>query len=165
MPRKRHHICRKTVCFCHSAENINRVKHWKSPYTASIIPYPQHFHVSPKGISCLQMTRPNTFSPLAWNKKMVKKYLYNVKEWKYGILLVCFHFHYDNGRYNPRHEITCWCHMQTIKTLFYFILYTDTPNTSQSEYYKGDCIEVEESQGKPRPYGSQPFIIPADICR
>ena len=33
-----------------------------------------------------------------------------------------------------------------------FISFTDTPNTSRSEYYKGDCLEVEESQGSSRPY-------------
>ena len=32
------------------------------------------------------------------------------------------------------------------------LLFTDTPNTLQSEYYKGDCLEVEESQGSSWPY-------------
>ena len=68
----------------------------------------------------------------------------------------------------------------------YLFLFTDTPNTSQSEYYtsqseyyKGDCLEVGESQGSSWPYDGEILCetsttrkvtvsysyIPADIRR
>ena len=38
-------------------------------------------------------------------------------------------------------------------TGFYlFILFTNTTNISQSAYYNGDCLKVEESQGSSWPY-------------
>ena len=60
-----------------------------------------------------------------------------------------------------------------------YLLFTDTRNTSQNEYYKGVCLEVEESQGSSRPYDREILYetpatrqvtvnysyIPADILR
>ena len=65
-----------------------------------------------------------------------------------------------NGRgicSNVRYIALLYC--LAVQVSFFFLIYLHTANTSQSKYYKGDCLEVEESQGRIRSRPSDREIL------